>query len=191
MTGGMVGLTVLAIVVLQRVAELALSRRNARWALACGGVESGQAHFRVMVAFHALFLAACFFEPRWANRPFHPALAAGCIVALVLAQALRWWSISTLGPRWNTRVIVVPGVMPVTSGPYRWLRHPNYVAVIVEMITLPLVQGSWITAVVATLGNALLLRTRIAVEERALGETWMQAFRGTPRWIPRGGRARA
>jgi len=187
----MIGPVVLAVVALERVAELALSRRNARWALACGGVESGQVHFRVMVAFHALFLAACFFEPRWANRPFHPAQAAACIVVLLLAQALRWWSIDTLGPRWNARVIVVPGMLPVTSGPYRRLRHPNYVAVIVEMIALPLVQGAWITAVIATLGNALLLRTRISVEERALGDPWAQAFRGTPRWIPRGGRARA
>jgi len=87
---------------------------------------------------------------------------------VVAAQALRWWCIVTLGPRWNTRVIVVPGLAPVVAGPYRVLRHPNYLAVAVEGAALPLVHGCWITAVSFTVANALLLRVRIRVENEAL-----------------------
>jgi len=187
----MFGTSVVTAVALQRVAELLVSRRNARWALARSGVETGQAHYRVMVAFHALFLVACVVEPLLADRPFHGGRAAACVAALLLAQALRWWSMASLGVRWNARVIVLPDAAPVTSGPYRFLRHPNYVAVVIEMIALPMVQGAWITAIIATVGNALLLRTRVAVEERALGAQWAHAFRTTPRRIPRGRHAGA
>jgi methyltransferase len=91
------------------------------------------------------------------------------MLALVVAsQALRWWCIATLGRRWNTRVIVVPGMPPVRSGPYQFLRHPNYVAVVVEGVALPLVHAAWITAVVFTVLNAALLAVRIRVEDAAL-----------------------
>lgn len=184
-------LGVVGAVALERVAELRLSRRNAAWAFARGATEAGQGEYRVMTAFHTVFLLSCVAEPWLLNRGFSPALAAACVVALVGAQALRWWAITTLGPRWNTRVIVLPEAEPVTGGPYRWLRHPNYVAVIIEMIALPMVQGAWITALSASLGNALLLRTRIATEERALGARWARAFAATPRFVPRGEHAGA
>jgi methyltransferase len=90
------------------------------------------------------------------------------LAVVVLAQALRWWCIRTLGPQWNTRVIVVPGMPRVTGGPYRWMKHPNYVAVVVEGIALPLVHTAWITAVVFTVLNAWVLRVRLADENRAL-----------------------
>ena len=91
------------------------------------------------------------------------------LVLVLASQGLRWWCIATLGPRWNTRVIVVPGLPLVDRGPYRWLRHPNYVAVVVEGIALPLVHSCWVTAVVFTALNAVLLaRFRIPAEERAL-----------------------
>jgi methyltransferase len=91
------------------------------------------------------------------------------MLALVLAgQALRWWCIATLGPRWNTRVIVVPGLAPVTAGPYRWLRHPNYLAVVVEGAALPLVHTAWVAALLFTVLNAVLLSVRIRVEDQAL-----------------------
>jgi hypothetical protein len=91
------------------------------------------------------------------------------MLALVLAaQALRWWCIVTLGRQWNTRVIVVPGLPRVTGGPYRFLSHPNYVAVVIEGFALPLVHSAWITALVFTLCNAVLLSVRIRVENRAL-----------------------
>jgi methyltransferase len=89
-------------------------------------------------------------------------------LVVLTSQALRWWCIATLGRRWNTRVIVVPGLAPVSGGPYRWLRHPNYVAVVVEGAALPLVHAAWVTAVVFTVLNAFLLRVRIRVEDAAL-----------------------
>ena len=105
----------------------------------------------------------------WVRRPDVSAgLAWSMLVLVVAAQGLRWWCIATLGRRWNTRVIVVPGLAPVTGGPYRLLRHPNYVAVVVEGVALPMVHGAWITAVVFTVANAALLRVRIRAEDAAL-----------------------
>ncbi len=114
----------------------------------------------------------------WAQRLLRRhALALG-------AQALRWWAIATLGERWSTRILVVPGEPPVIRGPYRWLRHPNYLAVILEMALVPLAWGAWRIAVVFSLGNALLLALRIPAEERALGNAWAIAFAGRPRLLP-------
>ena len=161
--------TVLVVLVgLERVAELVVSRRNAAWSLARGGRETGQGHYPVMVLLHSGLLVAMLVEA-YLRRPDVPGLLAWSMLALVVAaQALRWWCITTLGPRWNTRVIVVPGLAPVAAGPYRFLAHPNYVAVVVEGLALPLVHGSWITAVVFTVANAALLRVRIRVEDEAL-----------------------
>jgi methyltransferase len=166
---GILAFTVLvALVGLERVAELVVSTRNAAWSFARGGVEYGRGHYPVMVALHSGFLVAMLVEA-WLRRPDVPGVLAWSMLALVLAsQALRWWCIGTLGRRWNTRVIVVPGLAPVTSGPYRLLRHPNYVAVVVEGVALPLVHSAWLTAVLFTLANAVLLTVRIRVEDAAL-----------------------
>jgi len=106
-----------------------------------------------------------------AHRPFLPALGWTMFVLVVLSQALRWWCIATLGPRWNARVIVVPGLPLVTAGPYRWFKHPNYVAVVVEGFALPLVHTAWITALMFTVLNAALLTIRIRCENAALHAT--------------------
>jgi methyltransferase len=157
-----------ALVALERLAELVVSTRNAAWSRARGGRESGQGHYPVMVALHTGLLVAMLVEA-WARRPDVPAGLAWTMLALVVAsQALRWWCIATLGHRWNTRVIVVPDLPPVTGGPYRLLRHPNYVAVVVEGLALPLVHAAWITAVVFTLANAAVLTVRIRTEDAAL-----------------------
>ena len=159
-----------ALVALERLAELVVSTRNARWALAQGGRETGQGHYVVMVVLHTGLLVGALVDAWW-RRPDAPLLLAATMFALVLAsQALRWWCIATLGRQWNTRVIVVPGLPLVRSGPYRRLRHPNYVAVVVEGFALPLVHAAWWTAVVFTVANAVLLMVRIRVEERALAE---------------------
>ncbi|MGW7241505.1 isoprenylcysteine carboxyl methyltransferase family protein [Streptomyces sp. NPDC054804] len=159
-----------AAVAAERVAELVVARRNERWSTARGGTVSGQGHYPAMVALHTALLIACPAEVWLAGRPFVPALAWPMLAALAAAQALRWWCIATLGPRWNTRVIVVPGLPLVTSGPYRWrwLRHPNYVAVVVEGVALPLVHTAWVTAAVFSALNAALLTVRIRCEDRAL-----------------------
>lgn len=158
----------LAFTVVERVAEMAISRANAAWSLARGGREAGEGHFPAMVALHTAFLAACAIEPVAFDRQNHPSLFVVALTAVLACQALRWWCIATLGRQWNTRVIVVPGFERVTRGPYRWIRHPNYLAVVVEGIALPAAGGAWITAIVFTLANASLLRTRIATENRAL-----------------------
>lgn len=159
----------IAAIVLERLAELVVSQRNAAWALGRNGVETGRAHYPPMVVLHTGLLAACLIEVLVADRPFVPALGWPMLVLVAAAQALRWWCIATLGRSWNTRVIVVPGLALVSAGPYRWLRHPNYVAVVIEGIALPLVHSAWLTAVGFTLLNAvLLLRFRIPAEERAL-----------------------
>ena len=157
-----------ALVGVERLAELVVSTRNAAWSLARGGVEYGRGHYPVMVALHSGFLVAMLAEA-WVRRPEVPPWLAWSMLAVVIAaQALRWWCIATLGHRWNTRVIVVPGLAPVTTGPYRWLRHPNYVAVVVEGVALPLVHSAWVTAIVFTIANAALLAVRIRVEDAAL-----------------------
>lgn len=168
MTGILAFTVLVALVGLERVAELVVSTRNAAWSFARGGVEYGRGHYPVMVALHSGFLVAMLVEA-WLRRPDVPGVLAWSMLALVLAsQALRWWCIGTLGRRWNTRVIVVPGLAPVTSGPYRLLRHPNYVAVVVEGVALPLVHSAWLTAVLFTVANAVLLTVRIRVEDAAL-----------------------
>lgn len=162
-------LVVVAATAVERLAELVVSARNARWSFERGGVESGRGHFPAMVALHTALLLACVVEVVVADRPFLPWLGWAMLALVVASQGLRWWCITTLGPRWNTRVIVVPGLPLVDRGPYRWFRHPNYVAVVVEGIALPLVHSAWITAVAFTLLNAVLLwRFRIPAEERAL-----------------------
>ncbi len=157
-----------AAVALERVAELVVSRRNAAWSLQRGGVEYGARHYPAMVVLHTALLAACLLEVLGAGRPFVPALGWPMLLVVVASQALRWWCITTLGQQWNTRVIVVPGLRLVARGPYRRLRHPNYVAVVAEGIALPLVHSAWLTAVCFTALNAVLLRVRISTENAAL-----------------------
>lgn len=157
----------------ERLVELWLSRRHARWSRERGGVEFGASHYPPMVILHSAFLAACAIEPWLLERPFAPTLGVPMLIAALGAQVLRWWSIASLGPRWNTRVIVVPGLPRRRRGPYRWLDHPNYVAVVIEGIALPMVHGAWMTAAIFTGLNALVLTVRIRCENRALA--WAEA----------------
>lgn len=156
------------LVALERAVELVVSRRHAAWALAQGGREAGRGHYPVMVALHTGLLVGCVVEPWALERPFVPALGWPMLALVVAAQGLRWWCVATLGRRWTTRVLVLPGRPRVTGGPYRWLRHPNYVAVVVEGLALPLVHGAWLTAAVFTVLNGALLAVRIRCEEAAL-----------------------
>lgn len=168
MTSPAAFVVLVGLVAIERLAEMVVSKRNAAWSVAHGGVESGRGHYPVMVVLHTVFLVAMLVEAV-VRRPVVPGWLAWSMLALVLvAQGLRWWCIATLGRRWNTRVIVVPGLPPVHTGPYRRLTHPNYVAVVVEGIALPMVHGCWITAVVFTVANAALLTVRIRVENAAL-----------------------
>jgi methyltransferase len=152
----------------ERLVELVISARHLKWARERGGVESGAGHFPFMAAVHTLLFVSCIAEVDIAHRPFVPALGWPMLVVVIGTQALRYWCIHTLGPQWNTRIVVVPGLPLVTGGPYRWLRHPNYVAVVVEIAALPLVHTAWVTAIVFSALNAVVLALRIPAEQRAL-----------------------
>jgi methyltransferase len=165
-------LLILAVAV-ERLVELVVSKRNLAWARSRGGREYGFGHYPFMVFLHTGLLVACVIEA--SHRSFIPALGWPMLALVLLAQALRWWCITTLGPRWNTRIVVVPGLPLVDRGPYRWVRHPNYVAVVMEGIALPLVHTAWITAAVFTVVNAGLLRVRISAENAALAEALAEA----------------
>jgi len=164
--------TVLVLVTgVERIVELVISTRNARWAFERGGIESNRRQLPWMISLHVGMLLGALAEVWLLGRPFLPWLGWPMLVITVLSQAARYWIIGTLGRRWNTRVIVVPGLPLVAAGPYRWswLRHPNYVVVAIEGISLPLVHTAWITALVFTVLNAvLLLGFRIPAEDRAL-----------------------
>jgi methyltransferase len=182
-------LILLALLAAERLFELFISRRNARWAFAHGAIEVGRSHYRVMVAMHTLFLASCAAESIVIAHSISPIVSAVALLSAFLAQFLRYGAVVTLGARWNTRIIVMPGAAPVTRGLYRWIRHPNYVAVVIEIAALPLIRGCWITAVVFTIANALMLAVRIPAEERALGANYSEAFGAVARFFPhlRGG----
>jgi methyltransferase len=160
----------IAAVAAERVAELIVSERNLAWSRARGGVEFGTGHYPAMVILHTGLLGGCLVEAIALHRPFMPALGWPMLAVVLAAQGLRWWCIATLGHQWNTRVVVVPGTARVGDGPYRFVAHPNYVAVVLEGVALPLVHTAWITALVFTVLNAALLRRRIAVENLALAE---------------------
>jgi methyltransferase len=173
-------LLLILLVAAERVAELVVARRNASWSRAHGGVAYGDGHYPAMVALHTGLLAGCLAETLLAPRPFQPLLGWPMLALTLGAQALRWWCISTLGPRWNTRVIVVPGLPLVTAGPYRLLSHPNYVAVVVEGVALPLVHGAWLTATGFTLLNLPLLAVRLRCENAALARSAPPPAPATP-----------
>ena len=156
----------IVLVAAERVLELVVSKRNLKWSIAQGGKEFGAGHYPVMVALHSALLVGAVVEARRRRpRPVFGWIMVGVVLA---AQSLRWWCITTLGRQWNTRVVVVPGATRVVDGPYRLIPHPNYVAVVTEGAALPLVGGAWLTALVFTVANAALLRTRIRVENEAL-----------------------
>lgn len=146
----------------QRLAELALAQWNTLRLRAGGGVEFGAAHYPLMVALHAFWLLGLWLlghanavDPLW-------------LAVFILLQAGRVWVLASLGRRWTTRVIVLPGAAPLARGPYRWLRHPNYLIVALEVAVVPLALGLPIFALVFTLANLALIAHRVAVENRAL-----------------------
>lgn len=155
---------IVAVVAVQRLAELVLARRNTRRLLAMGGREHGAGHYPVIVLLHVCWLAALlvFIPPQTPPDPVWLAI-------LIALQAARIWVIASLGGRWTTRIIVMPQAPLVVRGPYRWMRHPNYAVVAAEIVALPMVFGAVWIAVVFTLLNGAVLAWRIREEDRALG----------------------
>lgn len=160
-------LAFLGFLVLQRMAELMLAGRNARLLRARGARESGASHYKWLVILHTLFPIALATEVMVLGA--RPGLLAPLwLSAWLAAQLLRYAAIRALGEYWNTRILVVPGAPLVRRGIYRWLRHPNYVAVVLELLAAPLMFGAWRTALLFSLTNLVLLRIRIRCEEQAL-----------------------
>lgn len=159
----------IALVGLERLVELRLASRNRRWLLARGAVEVGKSHYPWMVLLHSTFLVAAPMEVWFLERPLIPPLALAMLLLLMVAMALRYWVVVTLGRRWTTRVLLAKEPR-ISEGPFRFLDHPNYLAVVLEIAALPLVHTAWLTALTYSILNAGLLRTRIRVEETALRE---------------------
>jgi len=170
----------------ERMVELWLSARNARWARARGGIEAGPEHYPFMVLLHLLLPMACFAEVLALGRSVDPATATVAVIVIGCSMVLRYWAIHTLGRHWNTRVIVVPNTRAIDGGPYRWVRHPNYVAVMLETLALPLVHSAWVTTLVFGALQILMLRVRIRSEEAALKEHcgYHNVLGDRPRFFP-------
>ena len=154
---------ILGLVTLQRLGELWLSSRNTQRLLARGAVEHGRSHYPWIIAVHALWLAVL-----WAAAPGRP-IDGFWLGMFVLLTVARIWVIASLGSRWTTRIIVLPGEPAVQRGPYRWINHPNYLIVAGEIALLPLVFGFWDLAILFSLFNAAILSIRIREENKALG----------------------
>jgi methyltransferase len=161
-------LLVVAAVAMLRFAELAISARNRR-ALAAGGATSVyEPHFKWMALLHTAILVGAIVEVVALRRPFIPALAGPALGLLVAATWTRWWVMQTLGEHWNVGVMDSTRQGVVDTGPYRWVRHPNYTAVFVELVALPLVHTAWITATAGAIAHLYVLRARVAAEDRVL-----------------------
>jgi len=163
--GGAVAVLGLAVlVIVQRLVELRIAKRHEAWARAQGAIEHGRNHYPWFFLLHGGWLVGWIAEGWIAGMGLHPAWAA----AWLLLQIARAWVIRSLGPYWNTRILIVPGASPVRRGPYRWVKHPNYLVVAAEMIVTPLAVGAPWTALAGTLANAAMMAVRIPAEDRAL-----------------------
>jgi methyltransferase len=163
MSGTQIAWIILGLVALQRLGELVVARRNTKALLARGAVEIGAKHYPLIVLLHALWLVAILFllpRPTVIHWPL--------LGVFVVLQGLRLWVLATLGPYWTTRIISLPGAPLVSKGPYRFVRHPNYLVVVLEILVLPLVFGEALVAIVFSLANAVLLTWRIRQEETGL-----------------------
>jgi methyltransferase len=180
-------LVLLATVGFSRFIELGISRLHQR-ALADRGIEKrADPWYHGMVALHAGVLAGAAVEVVVLRRPLLPRLAGPMFVLLLLATVLRWWVIHTLGMHWNVEVMASAPLGVVTSGPFRWVRHPNYLGVFVELVALPLIHTAWITALLGAAGNAWILRHRLRIEEPMLASNpiYRAAMANKPRFLPK------
>jgi methyltransferase len=179
-------LGLLLIVALLRILELQISRRHQREMVAHGAAKVNDPRFRWMVLLHTAVLVGAALEVVFLHRPFIPILAAVCFVIFLAANAVRWWVIRTLGEHWNVQIMNSTGLGVITTGPFRYVRHPNYAAVFVEMLVLPLIHTAWITALAGSLAHIVVLSQRLSTEERVLfsDAQYRAAMAGKPRFLP-------
>lgn len=179
-------LGLLVMVGVGRILEMRLSRRHQRTLAARGFVREREPGFGAMVAVHAGVLFGAGLEVLLAPRSIHIALTAAATVAFVLANALRWWVIHAMADQWNVQVVNALPLGVVTTGPFRWVRHPNYVAVFVELLALPLIHAAYLTAALGAMAHVVILARRITLEERVLfsDANYRSTMGGKPRFVP-------
>jgi methyltransferase len=180
-------LALLVVVGLGRFVELRISLTNQKNMVARGAAKVSEPHFQWMVIVHTAVLIGAGLEVIFLHRPLIPALAIPMTILFLLANALRWWVIRTLRSHWNVQIMNSAPLGVVSTGPYRWVRHPNYAAVFVELIALPLIYTAWISALLAAIGNGLVLHSRLAVEDRMLlsDAGYRSAMGNKPRFLPK------
>ncbi|WP_269050202.1 isoprenylcysteine carboxyl methyltransferase family protein [Sporosarcina sp. G11-34] len=161
---------VLAIVILQRLVELLVAKRNETWMRNQGAFEVGAAHYPIMVAMHVAFFMSLIIEVTFFERALSP-FWISLLAVFLLAQVGRLWCLTSLGKFWNTKIIILPGAEVVQKGPYTFIRHPNYVIVAIELLVLPLLFSAYYTAILFSILNVWMLSVRIPAEEQALKES--------------------
>ncbi|TSB45639.1 isoprenylcysteine carboxyl methyltransferase family protein [Alkalicoccobacillus porphyridii] len=159
----------IGLVIAQRLAEVVVAKSNERWMKERGAFEAGASHYPVMVALHSCFFVSLLVEVTvesltWSIWSVLP------LVIFLLAQIIRVWALVSLGRYWNTKIIVLPDADPIQRGPYRWIRHPNYLVVVLEILFLPLIFQAYVTAILFSLFNVVMLMVRVKIEEEALDQ---------------------
>ena len=179
-------LALLLAVGLLRIFELRVSRRHQQQMIAAGATKVNEPQFRWIVIVHTAVLIGAALEVVLLRRPFLPLLAGSMLFLFLAANGVRLWVVRTMGKLWNVQVMNSTGLGVVTSGPFRFVRHPNYSAVFVEMFSLPLIHTAWITALVACIGYALAISRRLVLEENVLSANpaYQTAMAGKPRFLP-------
>lgn len=179
-------IALLVLVGIGRLSEVAVSRRHQRKMKEQGVQKIVEPHYPWLVLFHAVILVSAGAEVLFLHRPLIPALAIPMLVLFILSNALRYWVIFLLGGLWNIQIMDSSRLGIITSGPYRWVRHPNYTGVVMEVFSLPLIHTAWITAIIGTLGYFEILRRRLKIEDRVLmaNPAYRQAMGGKPRFLP-------
>ncbi|MHC0035738.1 isoprenylcysteine carboxyl methyltransferase family protein [Pseudoneobacillus sp. C159] len=176
----------LIIMILQRISELILAKHNERWMKKQGGREFGENHYRIIVMIHSLFFIIYFIEVVILNKKISP-IWPYLLAVFLLTQAGRVWALVSLGKYWNTKIIVVPGANVVVKGPYKYLKHPNYVIVMIEFLIIPLLFQAYFTAIIFSLLNLWVLSIRIPEEEKALNTltTYQDSLGQLHRFVPK------
>jgi methyltransferase len=179
-------LGLLLAVALLRLVELRISKRHQQEMAARGAAKVDEPKFRWMVLLHAAVLIGAALEVIFLRRPFLPWLAIPMFVVFLAANAVRWWVIRSLGEHWNVQVVDSTRLGVVTSGPFRYVRHPNYAAVFAEMLALPLIHAAWITAAAGAIAHIAVLTQRLSTEERVLfaNPDYRAEMTGKPRFLP-------
>jgi len=179
-------LGLLVAVALLRIVELQISRRHQQEMIARGAAKVDEPRFRWMVVLHTAVLLGAALEVVLLRRPSIPILATVMLAIFLAANAVRWWVIRTLGNHWNVQVMDSSRLGVISSGPFRYVRHPNYAAVFAEMLALPLIHTAWITAIVGSLAHVAVLSQRLSTEERVLlaNPEYRATMAGKPRFLP-------